>query len=135
MSSRLRQNFRGILDSEAVSSLGSDLQELIPDFCMAIKHGNDQKLKEVFDKGFPVNFPFISGTALHSLAAGRARPAIRVLLTYEDVNFIARDFKGRLPSELAYTVGHDPALARLLGNKERKQAAAEGIKLTRRPSL
>ena len=121
------------MDSEAVSSLESDLQQLTPDFCEAVLYGNDHKLKEVFDKGFPVNFPILGGTALHNLAGTRARPAIRLLLTYEDVNFISRDNKGRLPSEMAYLYGHDPALARLLGIKERKQAEEQGIKLTRRP--
>ena len=46
---------------------------------------------------------------------------------------LLRDKGGRLASELAYLFGQDPAAARLLGSKERKQAEAQGIKLTRRP--
>ena len=118
-----------------LDGLINNMAALIPAYYKALDRGDARKLKEVFDKGFPVNIPnpVSGGTALHSLAAGGARPAIRLLLTYKDPDFLVRDNKGRLPSEMAYLYGHDPALARLLGNKERKQAEMQGIKLTRRP--
>ena len=123
------------MSQSMLDGLINNMAALIPAYYKAIDRGDARKLKEVFDKGFPVDIPnpVSGGTALHSLAAGGARPAIRLLLTYEDINFLARDNKGRLPSEMAYLYGNDPALARLLGNKERKQAEAKGIKLTRRP--
>lgn len=118
-----------------LSALMKAMKALVPDYYKAIDRGNPCKLKKILDKGFPLNLlnPVTGGTALHSLAAGGARPAIRLLLTYENIDFLIRDKKGRLPSEMAYLYGHDPALARLLGIKERKQAEAKGIKLTRRP--
>jgi ankyrin repeat protein len=128
-----------LTDASILEILGfsiNDMVALIPDYYHAIDRGNARKLKEVLDKGFPVNYfnPVSGETALHSLAAGGARPAIRVLLTYENIDFLARDNQGRLSSEMAYLYGRDPALARLLGNKEVKQARAQGIKLTRRPA-
>jgi hypothetical protein len=57
---------------------------------------------------------------------------MRVLLAHKDCDFLVRDKQGRLPSEMAYLYGRDPALARLLGNKERKQAAEKRIDLARR---
>jgi hypothetical protein len=110
------------------------LTSLVPDYYKAIDRGNPQKLKDVLAKGFPVNFrnPHTGETALHRLAASGARPAMRVLLAHKDCDFLVRDEQDRLPSELAYLYGRDPALARLLGNKERKQAAEEGIDLPRR---
>ena len=92
----------------------NDMVALIPDYFHAIDRGNARRLKEVLDKGFPVNYfsPVSGETALHSLAAGGARPAIRVLLTYKNIDFLARDKMGRLSSELAYPYGNDPALAR-----------------------
>lgn len=113
-----------------------ELTELRHDYYEAVARGNPHKLKQVLDKGFPINFqnPETDETALHSLAAGGARAAIRVLLAHADCDFLIRDKQGRLASELAYLYGRDPALARLLGNKERKQAQAQGIKLTHRPA-
>ena len=43
-----------------------------------------------------------------------------------------RDRRGRLASELAYLYGEDPAMARLLGSKERKDAIATGRDVRRR---
>jgi hypothetical protein len=56
-----------------------------------------------------------------------------VLLDCGLCNFLLRHKGGRLTSELAYLFGHDPAAARLLGTKERKQAEDQGITLTCRP--
>lgn len=72
-------------------------------------------------------------TALHIAAACRAHKVLKVLLETEKCDFLLRDKKGRLASEMAYLHGNDPAVARLLGIKERKQGDAQGIKVTRRP--
>jgi hypothetical protein len=113
-----------------------EMAALRPAYYEAIDRGNPRKLEAVLDKGFPVDFknPATGETALHRLAASGARAAIRAILAREQCNFLIRDNQGRLPSELAYLYGRDPALARLLGNKERKQAHAEGKELVRRPS-
>lgn len=102
----------------------------------ACERGSPETLKIFIEAGMDVNYqdPLTGQTALHIASAAQARAVIRVLLIVDRCDFLIRDNKGRLPSELAYLYGRDPALARLLGSKERKQAEAQGIKLTRRPS-
>ena len=70
-------------------------------------------------------------TALHAAAGSRARPAIRVLVQHWP-DFLIRDRQGRLASELAYLYGEDPAMAHLLGIRERKNAIATGRDVRRR---
>lgn len=112
-----------------------DLTEIGLEFLSACERGNPETLKIFIEAGMDVNYqhPFTGQTALHIASAAQARAVIRILLTVDRCDFLIRDTKGRLPSEMAYLYGEDPALARLLGNKERKQAEAQGIKLTRRP--
>lgn len=107
------------------------------DFLETAAWGDDGKIQVFVEEGFPVNYqdPSTGSTALHRAAACMARDVVRVLISRDECDFLIRDNKGRLPSEMAYLYGRDPALARLLGNKERKQAKAQGIKLTRRPKI
>jgi hypothetical protein len=58
-----------------------------------------------------------------------------VLARQPDCNFILRDRHGRLPSELAYDFGNDPALSRYLTIKEFKQAKADNKILKYRKTL
>jgi ankyrin repeat protein len=114
------------------------LQKILPtlsqQFLEAVERGNPETVKIFLDAGIDINYrhPRSGQTALHVAAAAQARHAVRVLLGTGKCDFLMRDRQGRLASELAYTHGGDPALARLLGNKERKQAEEQGIKLTRR---
>lgn len=86
------------------------------------------------EEGFPANYQgrLTGETALHISAATRAPGVLRVLVECGLCNFLLRDKGGRLASELAYLFGQDPAVARLLGTKERKQVEDQGIALTRR---
>ncbi len=104
-------------------------------FFREVKLGIPGRIQVFLEEGMPVNYqdPKTLQTALHVAASVQARHAIRLLIKTGECDFLVRDKKGRFPSEVAYTAGCDPALARLLGNKERKQADAQGIKLTRRP--
>jgi len=110
--------------------------QLGDEFHQVAERGNPEKIKIFIEEGFPVNWqhPMTGQTALHVVAACQARKALRALLNSGQCDFLIRDKQGRLASEIAYLNGNDPAVARLLGNKERKQAEAKGIKLTRRPS-
>ena len=105
-------------------------------FLRAVERGNPYEVAVYIDEGFPVNYqnPRTGQTALHIAAACQARKALRILLKKEECDLLLRDNQGRLASEMAYLYGEDPAVARLLGIKERKQAEAAGITLTRRPS-
>jgi hypothetical protein len=112
-----------------------DMNRLGREFLKAVERGNAPAVGAYIEEGFPPNYQDrqTEETALHISAGTRARKVLRVLLDCGLCNFLLRDKGGRLASELAYLFGQDPAAARLLGTKERMQAEAQGIKLTRRP--
>ena len=112
-----------------------DMNRLGREFLKAAERGNAPVVGAYIEEGFPVNYQDrqTQETALLISAGTTARKVLRVLLDCGLCNFLLRDKGGRLASEVAYLFGHDPAAARLLGTKERKQAEAQGVKLTRRP--
>jgi hypothetical protein len=124
------------IDGELLPQLRGDrtLNNLGREFLKAAERGNASMVGGYIEEGFPANFQdrLTDETALHISAATRARKVLRVLLDCGLCNFLLRDKGGRLASELAYLFGQDPAAARLLGVKERRQEA-QGIKLKRRP--
>ena len=130
------QRFTEIRSKEALFKFADELIDLRAEFMKSAQRGNADKLKAILDRGFPVNFknPRTGLTALHLVAAYKARKALRVLLKTGQCDFLIRDWEGRLPSEIAFLYGKDPAVARLLGIKERMQAKRLGIKLTHRPT-
>ncbi|MGG6351650.1 ankyrin repeat domain-containing protein [Pseudomonas putida] len=65
-------------------------------------------------------------TALHYAAATGFRPCIRLLVNSGKCNYLIKDNKGRLASDLAYEWGRDYAVGLLLQKKEARQAYQEG---------
>lgn len=111
------------------------IHTLVKAWHKATSRGNPRRLRRLLEDEKMVNFrePNTGQTTLHRLAAGGARAAIRVLLTYDNLDLLARDGQGRLASEVAFVDGRDPALCHLLEIKEREQAQARNIKLAHRP--
>ena len=103
------------------------------DFVEAARDGDGDLVRAFMEEGFPIAYsdPRTGETALHAAAGSQARPAIRVL-TQHWPDFLIRDRSGRLASELAYLYGEDPAMAHMLGIKERKNAIATGRHVSRR---
>src|SRR3984893_11828305 len=112
-----------------------DMIRLGREFLKATERGNAPVVGAYSEEVFPANYQDrqTEETALHISAGTRARKVLRVLLDCGLCNFLLRDKGGRLASALAYLFGRDPAVALLLGSKERKQAEAQGITLSRRP--
>ena len=108
---------------------------LLQRFLRAAEHGNEEKVDVFLEEGFPVNYQDLrtGQTALHITAARQARFAIRSLLKHEKTDYLLRDAQGRLPSDMAYRFGEDPALSRLLAIKQCKQTKRDGVWLTRWP--
>lgn len=106
------------------------------EFLTAAERGNAARLQAFIDHSSLINHqdPKTGETALHIVAANGARKALRVLLATGKLAHLARDAQGRLPSELAYLHGEDPAMARLLAIKEKREAARQGSAVTRRPA-
>ena len=103
------------------------------EFIEAARDGDGDLVRAFMEEGFPMQFfdQRTRETALHAAAGSRARPAVRVLVQHWP-DFLMRDQHGRLASELAYLYGEDPAMAHMLGIKERKQAKAKGGDAVRR---
>lgn len=105
-------------------------------FSQAASIGDEAAVFAFHLAGFDVNKPRgkTKETILHIAATRNARDVIRVLIESGKCDYLIRDGHGRLASEKAYLFGRNPALARLLSIKERKQAEKEGVRLTRRPT-
>lgn len=123
------------IEAVLASADEASMRKLGRTFLSVVETGVPATIKLFLDKGMPATYqdPQTGLSALHVAAAARARYAVKLLLATGACDFLLRDKQGRLSSELAFVHGEDPALARLLSIKERKQADAQGIKLTRRP--
>lgn len=123
------------IDSVLAENDAAGIRSLGRRFLSAARTGVPATIKLYLDHGMSADYqdPQTGQTALHAAASSRARKAIRLLISTGACNFLLRDAQGRLSSEIAFLYGQDPALARLLRIKERKQAQAQGIRLTRRP--
>lgn len=101
----------------------------------AVQRGDAETVSLLLKIAMPADFRHrkTNETGLHIAAACKARDVIRVLIRQPECDFLVRDKRGRLASELAFVYGSDPAVARLLRIKERQQALREGRELTRRP--
>lgn len=103
-------------------------------FFAAVERGDAITVLAYIRIGYDVNKKRerLGDTALHIAAARNAKDVLKVLIESRQCDFLIRDNRGRLASEMAYLFGDNPAAARLLGNKERQQAKVQGVKLTRR---
>jgi ankyrin repeat protein len=130
----LRRYIANVLNADQ-ETRAAQMHALGKEWLEACARGNPASIQIFVDSGMDLTYQDAETrqSALHSAAGTGARSTIRLLLNSGRCNYLLRDAKGRLASECAYLFGEDVALARLLGNKERKQAVAEGIALTRRP--
>jgi hypothetical protein len=100
-------------------------------FLAAAEDADPDRLEALAAQGAPVNYhdPRNGLTALHYVAAQGARRAFRALLRIGGLDFLARDDRGRLASEMAGAFGRNLAMERLLFRKEIQQAREKGIPL------
>jgi hypothetical protein len=100
-------------------------------FLAAAEDADSERLEALAAQGAPVNYhdPQNGATALHYVASRGSRPALRVLLKTGECDFLARDNKGRLVSEMAGVYGRDLVMERLLLIKEIRQARQTGVPL------
>ncbi|WP_256675892.1 ankyrin repeat domain-containing protein [Pseudomonas sp. R5(2019)] len=102
------------------------LQEEI--FIHDAKEGKIEEVEEYLQSGMNVNVQDKLGmTALQHAAATGFRPCIRLLVNSGKCNYLLKDNKGRLASELAYEWGRDYAVGLLLQKKEAMQAYLESL--------
>lgn len=99
----------------------------------AARCGDTATLRAYIEEGLPASYQDkkTGENALHIAAGSQARHVLRLLLPVWE-GYTVRDRQGRLSSELAYLYGEDLPMARLLGIKERKEAAQTASILRRR---
>lgn len=107
-------------------------EALYRDFFRAAEHGSARDVKAFLESGLDPNHcrPRLGDTVLHVAATCNARDVFRVLNASGKCDYLIRDRHGNLASTNAYLYGRNPALARLLSIKEKKQATEQGIPLT-----
>lgn len=66
-------------------------------------------------------------TALHYAASREIRALLRILIRHKELNYLARDKKGRLPSTLAFEIAGNALMGRFLMKKEMQQARERGV--------
>lgn len=125
-SSQLRQSQENIEESAALLDAAQDAEE--KRFILSVKEGTLWRTEFAISSGINVNFQDKFGmTALHHAAATGFRAAIRILVNSGKCNYLIKDNKGRLASELAYEWGRDYAVGLLLQKKEARQAYQESL--------
>jgi ankyrin repeat protein len=97
-------------------------------FIQDVKHGYTLSIEFAIQSRIDVNAQDQFGmTALHYAAATGFRPCVRLLVNSGLCNYLLKDNKGRLASELAYEWGKDYAVGLLLQKKEVRQAYEESL--------
>ncbi|WP_236182884.1 ankyrin repeat domain-containing protein [Pseudomonas sputi] len=93
------------------------------EFFQKVKAGDVREVELDLLLGIDVNARDKFGmTALHYAAATGFRPCIRLLVNSGKCDYLLKDNKGRLASDLAYEWGKDYAVGLLLQKKEVRQA-------------
>lgn len=96
-------------------------------FIREVKVGKVSSVERSIQLGINVNAQDKFGmTALHYAAATGFRPCIRLLVNSGKCDYLLKDNKGRLASDLAYEWGRDYAVGLLLQKKEARRAYEEG---------
>jgi ankyrin repeat protein len=137
--SRLDPQIRGTRAVEEIKTFILRNLDLLADsfislgeqFLAAAEDADPERLEALAAQGAPVNYhdPRNGLTALHYVAAQGARRAFRALLRIGGLDFLARDDRGRLASEMAGAFGQNLAMERLLFRKEIQEAREKGIPL------
>lgn len=101
------------------------LFEIGMEFIQCARKGRVTRLAEIARSGFNVNFvhPTHGRAAIHDIAAGGSRRLLRAFLSADDIDFLARDRDGRLPSEIAIDSNRDAVIRRFFEAKERQATA------------
>lgn len=105
-----------------------------PDLIALIKERQYKKAIEAVPLVRDINavYAFNQFTALHYAAARRSYPLLRALVKREDLNYLAQDWQGRYPSEVALMSGHGD-MGEELAYKEKAYAEAHGIQSWPKP--
>ncbi len=132
ISQKTEAELKELMDQEQNAELGQALIDVIGAF-------DFEKFKEfVSNTDVPVNYvePHYKGTALHHAAHyGSIRMVDKLMERENEIDFLARDWKGRLASEHAEVYGKRPEMAEMLRSKEIAQAERMKAQLKPRQTI
>jgi hypothetical protein len=122
------------IDPALASMCARAIARLGREYLDAARCGDTVTMRAYIEEGFPAIYQDkrTGETAMHVAAGSQGRSVLRFLLPLWE-GFTVRDRQQRLASELAYLYGEDVAMARLLGRKERQEAAQTASTIRRRP--
>lgn len=123
---QLRQSQENIEENAAQLDRSQEMEE--QEFIISVKEGKLWRTESAISLGINVNIQDKFGmTALHHAAAIGFRGGVRMLVNSGQCNYLIKDNKGRLASDLAYEWGRDYAVGLLLQKKEARQAYQESL--------
>ncbi|MGQ0556018.1 MAG: hypothetical protein ACT4PN_08765 [Nitrospiraceae bacterium] len=108
---------------------GMPKRSLDTEFLIAVCEGNVSKVERLIPsvKNINVRVGGTEGTALHIIAKYQLIDVFKILRRRQDLNYLAKDNEGQLPSDVAMTAYNNVGLDLFLLRKERQQARREGI--------
>lgn len=101
-------------------------------FFFAVLEDDLETLQSTYaNMGMMVNIqdPETKATALHYAVGYRHKDVLKWLIKFEELDYLIRDEKGRLPSAIAFEEADDPVIGHFLVKKEAQQAEERGIDL------
>ena len=120
----LSYNDREDANEEGMSEKTTDME-----FLYAVCEGNLRKVNQLIDAVEDINIRVAGtgGSALHMIAKYQLKDIFKVLRQRTDLDYLARDHEGRLPSQLAMSSEENVGLGALLIKLERQQAIKQGV--------
>lgn len=111
-------------NEERMSEKSTDIE-----FLYAVCEGNLRKVKQLIGAVENINIRVAGtgGSALHVIAKYQLKDIFKVLRQRTDLDYLARDHEGRLPSQLAMSSEENVGLGALLIRMERQQAIKQGV--------
>ena len=97
------------------------------EFLYAVCEGDLHTVEQLVDAVKDINLRVAGsgGMALHVVARYQLKDIFKILRTRSDLNYLARDNEGRLPSLIAMHTDDDVGLGTFLLKKEQEQARRE----------
>ncbi len=129
--SEIKQEERDEMDHFTKQGKEKEIFKLGLEFLQAAHDGRVDRVKELIDAEFPVDFqhPQRLTTALHEAASQSHSDVVRVLANSGACDYLLPDFRGRLAYNCAELFGRDPEIERLLLEKTKEQAQDDGVDL------
>ncbi len=115
-------------DSEDAKEEGMSEKSVDMEFLYAVCEGNLRRVEQLINSVENINIRVAGtgGSALHVVAKYQLKDIFKVLRQRKDLDYLARDLEGRLPSQLAMSSDENVGLGAFLIKKERQQAVKRG---------